>query len=1226
MRLKKLVVQGFKSFADKTEFAFDQGVTCIVGPNGCGKSNVLDAIKWILGEQRPTSLRGKEMTDVIFNGTDRRAPTGMAEGTLYFENKDRLLPVEEDEVVVTRRLFRSGDGEYFVNRRSVRLKDLRDLFFGTGLIPGGYAFMEQGKIDSVIASNPVERRRVFEEAAGISRFRLKKRETELKLEKVGENLTRLRDIIEEVNRQVRSLKVQAGKARHWKEISEELKGLQLRFNLRRFRDTGRDALLTAERSAAVAAERESALARREQLRAGLETLDAETAVLAEGVSRLREAAAAARAAAQSAADKAAFHVRRCVELTARMDEKRMEISARSEQSVRYEEESVVAARERDDLGRDRERLAEETAARRAEAEDSRRRADDLRQEDAELAEALRAVERRMNAVAQEANRLAAEAARLDEDSRRAEDAERRIAAERDGLRAQLDEKSGLRGARAEAVDRRRDALAEAELSADGLERESSHRAEELRALEAERARVVSRAEVLESAVAKREGLDEGARQILSWKEKDPSFLPGLRGLLVELVDVEFAEARAVAAALGDASSALVVESPEEALAGIRKLREAKAGGATFLPLSLFRGGSTADVAGLKAKAADVAPVVSALLGGLETVSSDVFSARAVKGGAGPLLVSYEGDVLRDGRVFSLPRGKGHGGLVVQTAELRQLRKAERDVDLRLAAAREAYVAARAAVDLSRTKVKELSVALVQEQGDAARLDQELVRLGRDMERLAGDERREAERRAAALTRLESARRGVEHAENERREREAEVAGQDTRRRELAEEAAAHALVVRRYADALETSRIEEVRCAERLQATASRVRHLNEAAAGAKAAAAAAEREIAQDEVRVAESTQAAEEEQQRSAESLRRLGEEREALAGREQAADEARSRRDEVASHLRETEERLDQVGEELSQARGRESELRAVLEALVERSREDLGVDLRAAAAEAALEEEGVDWAAMAEDIKERKERLVRLGNVNLAAIDELAQHEERSTFLVREEEDLLKSRDTLHDALKSIEKQTTAMFLDAFNVVREHFGVIFRKLFHGGKAELFLEDETRPLDCGIEIRARPPGKEVRLLGQLSGGERTMVAVALLFSILRANPTPCALLDEVDAALDEDNTERFARMLDEFLASSQFIIVTHSKRTMDKANLLMGVTMPERGVSRRVAVKLEQLGNDGTLKDIDSVNRAAAKERQASENEPEDPASNESGRLANETAATSEAGASV
>ncbi|HYC77883.1 MAG TPA: chromosome segregation protein SMC [Planctomycetota bacterium] len=1198
MRLKKLVVQGFKSFADKTEFLFDGGVTCVVGPNGCGKSNVLDAVKWILGEQRPTSLRGKEMIDVIFNGTDRRAPVGMAEGTLVFDNRDRQLPIEEDEVQVTRRIFRSGDGEYFVNRRPVRLKDLRDLFFGTGLAPGGYAFMEQGKIDSVIAGNPVDRRRVFEEAAGISRFRVKKRETELKLEKVAENLTRLRDIIEEVQRQVRSLKVQAGKARNYQEISAELKALQLRFDLHRFREAVAEAASVEARVQAGAGEREALTADRETLRAALDGIDVELRAFSDELGRLRQKASETAAKANGAREKATFHARRREELSARIERRRAEISAREEQAVRFEQDAVVATRERDDLTRDVERLAGESAARRAEAEGARERADALRREDVELADALRALEKRAAAAAGDGARFASEARRLEEEAQRAEEAEKRIAGERQQLRSQLDEKTGLRGARAEAVDARREALARAELSADGLEREASTRAEELRALESELARTASRADVLEAAVAKREGLDEGARAVLGWKEREPGFLPGLRGVLSELIDVDFAEARAVAAALGDAASALVVETAEEALAGVRRLREAKAGGAVFLPLSSFREAPARETPGVRAKSAETAPVVAALLGGLETVDAATFAARAAAGDGGPLLVSVDGEVRRDGRVFTAPRGKGHGGMVVRQAELKQLRRAAKELEAKVAAAREAYAAARQSVERARADVRELSAALVHEQGDAARLDQELVRLGRDLERLAADERREAERRASAATRLAAAQDGAETADRVRREHEAKAAGLEARRRELGDEAAAHASTVRRFAEALEQARIEEVRCAERLQAAGARGRHLAEAAAAARDAAAAAEREIAADEARVAESREAAEAESAIADEASRLLEEERALVRAREESEEEIRGRRDDAAARLRDVEERLDAATEELTRARGRDAELRASVAALLERAREESGVDLREAAGSAPIEADDVDWAAVADEIKQRKERLLRLGAVNLAAVDELKEAEDRAGFLVREEEDLVKSQNGLHDALKNIEKQTTAMFLDAFNVVREHFAVTFRKLFSGGKAELFLEDETRPLECGIEIRARPPGKEVRLLGQLSGGERTMVAVALLFSILRANPTPCALLDEVDAALDEDNTERFSRMLDEFLGSSQFVIVTHSKRTMDKADLLVGVTMPERGVSRRVTVKLTQIGADGALKDVEAVNRAAATETQVVE----------------------------
>jgi chromosome segregation protein len=317
---------------------------------------------------------------------------------------------------------------------------------------------------------------------------------------------------------------------------------------------------------------------------------------------------------------------------------------------------------------------------------------------------------------------------------------------------------------------------------------------------------------------------------------------------------------------------------------------------------------------------------------------------------------------------------------------------------------------------------------------------------------------------------------------------------------------------------------------------------------------------------------------------------------AAREEArASGIQARMDASGAELREVEARLDAVNERLTAERGRQAELRTLTGGLVERSREEMSVDLDQLYA-AWHDDPGEDWVQVSADVQELKDRLARLGNVNLAAIDELAAVEERSAFLHRERDDLLASQASLGDVLKSIEKQSTALFLETFNTVREHFVVTFRRLFNGGKAEIVLEDEARPLECGIEIKARPPGKELRSITLLSGGERTMTAVALLFSILRSNPAPCALLDEVDAALDEDNTERFSRMLDEFLGKTQFIIVTHSKRTMDKADLLVGVTMPERGVSRRVAVKLTQIAADGTIRDIEAVNRAAIKDAKA------------------------------
>jgi chromosome segregation protein len=398
--------------------------------------------------------------------------------------------------------------------------------------------------------------------------------------------------------------------------------------------------------------------------------------------------------------------------------------------------------------------------------------------------------------------------------------------------------------------------------------------------------------------------------------------------------------------------------------------------------------------------------------------------------------------------------------------------------------------------------------------------------------------------------------------------------------------------LRRLAGAVEAARIEQLRAQERLDAKVLREQHLVEGIRGLEEAIGSAAREIGEDQERREEARKAA------AAEADATEGLEaqqkacREAVSRDDARMQEIRGRMDAATNELRALEERLDAANERLSTERARQTELKTGMNALVERSREEMGVDL-AAVYETWHDDPAEDWATVAAEVQELKDRIARLGNVNLAAIDELQAVEERSEFLHRERDDLTGSQASLQEVLKSIEKQSTALFLETFNTVREHFVVIFRKLFNGGKAEIVLEDETKPLECSIDIKARPPGKELRSITLLSGGERTMTAVALLFAILRSNPAPCALLDEVDAALDEDNTERFGRMLDEFLAKTQFIIVTHSKRTMDKADLLVGVTMPERGVSRRVAVKLAQIANDGSIRDLDALNRAAAKE---------------------------------
>jgi chromosome segregation protein len=1191
MRLTKLDIHGFKSFADRTEFAFEGGLTGVVGPNGCGKSNVLDSVKWILGEQRPTSLRGQEMTDVIFNGTDRRSPMGMAEGSLHFDNVDRVLPIEEDTVVVTRRLFRSGEGEYLINKKPVRLKDVRNLFLGTGLVPGGYAFMEQGKIDSILASNAVDRRRIFEEAAGISRFRVRQREVELKLAKVGENLLRLVDIIEEVDRQLRSLKVHAGKARSYLEVQGRLKELQTKANLHRFHLALLETSEVDNRILIATGERDLCILDRDRLRTSHAEVEEEMRVANESLATVRANVAELAAQVEAARQRVTFHRQHEDELTSRIERKKGEVEAKTSESARLRQDLVVATRERHDLAHDQERLRADLVARESDLEAARAEEAALEAALAEGVALQQACLREISDLANEETRLSTTVSHLEEEIARLDSARTRREEERARFEAECREKRGQEGDHAQALADGRERLQAAEQDAEASEKTAGARADEVRRLEGELARVESRAEVLDAAIHKREGLDEGPRAILAKKKEDQAFLPGFRGLLSDLFEVDLSEARAVEAALGDAASALVVETVAEALAGIEFLRGGLHGGATFVPLECFDAVLVRDLNGIRPSDPTIARVLSALIGGIRIVKADALVAELARGPS-PLLVSAEGAVVREGRVFVHPRGRGKPGAVMHQAELKLLRSRGQVIRAELDSARTRLQQALDETERWRATMKDASVALLRQEGDAVRLEQELQRIEGEIARLGGLDREDEARRGLAASGRAEAMRDLAALEVARRDVEDRSVRIENDLRARREEVAEKGATLRRLSEAVQSARVEQARAQERLDSKVLIEQHLTDAIRAAEEALGSAVREIGEDQERRETARQAAADESAAAQALETKQHSAKDSALAEESRVQAIRGRMDSVAGELRVLETNLDAANERLATERGRHTELKTVMTGLVERSREELSVDL-SQLYETWSDDPAEDWDQVTSQVQELKDRLTRLGNVNLAAIDELAAVEQRSEFLHREKEDLDRSQASLTEVLKSIEKQSSSLFLETFNTVREHFVVIFRKLFNGGKAEILLEDETKPLECGIEIKARPPGKELRSITLLSGGERTMTAVALLFAILRSNPAPCALLDEVDAALDEDNTERFGRMLDEFIGKTQFIIVTHSKRTMDKADLLVGVTMPERGVSRRVAVKLTQIAADGTIKDVDALNRAAIKE---------------------------------
>jgi len=1179
MKLKKLNLHGFKSFADKTEFEFRDGITVIVGPNGCGKSNVVDAIKWVLGEQRPTSLRGKDMLDVIFSGTDQRKSVGFAEVALTFDNSDGLLNVDFVEVVVTRRLYRSGESEYLLNGNRVRLRDIRELLMDSGGGPGALTVMEQGNIDRLLRADPHERRLVFEEAAGISKYRARRKETQRKLERTADNIARLRDILGEYETRQRSLKIQAGKARRYTEFTEELKKKRLVGALARYRDlfsrrteaqSMLDGIENSERDAREALE--SALeestgqrARLDALREQIREREAESAQLfAEARADEERKAALDREAtglgvrAEEAEREGSEAARRAASYRGELDEVRSGLDDAAAEQGRRDETLEVA----DALFRE----AEERVRLLREARDVL----DMRRTDAFAAE----TEARNMEVANEAD-ARSQRARLDRITERARASGEDLAtlrAEHEICRAHL----------AEAERRSKDledqyatAEAGARLAREQLDAATAEEREH-----AGRAAAFSaRRELLESLVEKGEGLDAGTRAVLHAAREGA--LQGVRGTIAELIEDPGGSstgggAAALDLALGELAGAVVVETTEQAVAALDWLRHGKRGRACFLPLDRV---ATAELPPRFASVrSSIAGALGALLAGTEIVA-DLQEALARPAGSRVVVLTGE-QIEPSGTVAGgSATHEGGTGLIQLRANLQEIAGQLADaVALRDAGAAqvaesrqrgaswdEALEDLRPRLREARAELRAASETLATaEQAAASRAEEiDLDRAERTEveEALERSERHSAEARAQREE-AEKLRRGLESESSELGERI--VTAQNVR-----EEAAGRRT----------EARVEAARFTEKADSLRHRLAHLE-----ASIESTAREAEIRSQEVSraVARRQECLAESSSIEASAATRA----ERIEALKVDIDDWRNRANVLQSHLdagdrhaRELRNAHERHRGEMERHRLQEHEIRLRIETLMEQVQRDFELDLAHMAEQEPEQEDAPDAELLETEISDLQQKLERLGNVNHAALEELEQVEDKLGFMRREEGDLVSAEKQLLETIDKIDEECTTRFTSTFTEVTDHFKTIFRKLFGGGKAEIFLEDPEDVLGSGIEIRVRPPGKELRNMALLSGGERSLTAVALLFSIYMTKPPPFCLLDEVDAALDESNTVRMCEMIREFAGAGaarggQFVIITHARPTMTIADTLYGVTMPEAGVSRRVAVRFEDI----------------------------------------------------
>jgi chromosome segregation protein len=1190
--LKTLEIVGFKSFATKTKLDFEPGMTAIVGPNGCGKSNVSDSVRWVLGEQRARALRGAKMEDIIFNGTDSAKPLGMAEVSITLADCTEALGIEYSEVCITRRVFRSGESGYFLNRKACRLKDIQRLFMDTGVGTDSYSVLEQGKIDQILSARPEDRRTVFEEASGITKYKADKKEALRKLEHTEANLLRLDDVIREVKRQIISLQRQAGKAKRFKELSEEMRGLDIYVTNQRLKEYAQKLnelsgeLQVLERKVNELHEQvESAESEAESSRAALTQLE-------ETISQAMEQASAARGELERTRNLITMNTDRIAELTtlAQRNTQETEEARMRLQHHRTELEKIIA-----------ELVVSEQQ--KAEAKESLER----------VTLAQKEVEDQMNATRAQLNNLRNESVALDSTASKRQNELNALDAR--GREAMLKkerlatEKSELERSLKSYVERQEEMDAKVEMlstkvaeQADTLNHLNSDRAgrkdqiveserklnEALKNAAAKRGRL----EMLSGGEARSEGFPPGAQILLDPPEDFTPGRDGIIGPLAEQMKTTPEYQTALEAILRPCIDAIVVRDEAYARVALNWLREQEAGSARLFSVVSSKEEAVLDTSSAIGKSLldcikfeeSVAPLVRRLFWNVRIVGSeleipDILSADTVVVSLNGTVVSGDGssELWMPGTEDKSPLARHQMRQQLQ-GEIGKVETEIQTLEIRLEALRGEESGIASTIEGARQMLEEYRRELALQEGERQVIVREtatardrVATVSFEFDNLAESESEGAEMRSRLANELQ-----------ETRDRQANV------RNQISELTTALNDVEERRSDALSVTSEHRITYSQKSQA----LEHLNNRKQPMEARITELE-ELINDRTggidsynRRIEDLKVAIEEEQGKIEPLETR------LSETSQTLETERARREETIQILTTAENRLRGL------RNGLEAELNRKSTFEVQKAeytmRRDNALDRVTGTyhitKEDLAESEAPRWEndevpareVIETRVAELQAKLDSMGPVNLVAIEEHAEHEERHAFLNKQQEDLLAAKTQLLDMIKTINSTTTEMFKETFDKVNEQFQEMFKQLFGGGSAKLVLTDDEDVLEAGIEIIARPPGKKLQTISLLSGGERTMTAVALLFSLFKVKPSPFCVLDELDAALDDANINRFVDALKGFLTSSQFIIITHSRQTIAAADVIYGVTMQTRGISKVVSMKFaDYQANEKSMK---------------------------------------------
>ena len=1192
MKLKSLTLVGFKSFPDKTTFDFHDGVTCVVGPNGCGKSNIVDAIKWVLGEQSPKSLRGGEMADLLFNGTARRRSAGFAEVVLSFADSAGMLNVPgaeykgaaEQIVTVGRRLYRNGESEYLVNKQAVRLKDIREMFMDTGIGARAYSLIEQGKVETFLQATPADRRVVFDEAAGISKYKSRKREAIRRLERVEQNLLRLTDILGEVQKRLRSIKYQAGKARNYQAYSAKLKELRVLFSLAEYHRLSGDRQELQGRCDALTDKLAGLSAEIDRLEAARTATETELADLERNARALegRIASASAEigtcqqrvemlaARAGELADAITSDASRCEQLEAKIESNLAQAGADRERLARLDEQLQELTRRDLSLRADHADGAESLQRLRGQLEDEKNGTIDLLRRTAQLHNEINTSSLRRENLCTQRQRLAGRAEEITESlggllSRRAA-----VQGKLQDVHSVLEESERRLQQTHEQTDDRRQTAER--LAGQLSQAEKTHSA------------LLSRKAALAEMQARLVGIGEGVRRTLTAAREGK--LPFIRGMLGEFIEADAGRARVVEAALGGAEQRLVAESLTDVLAATERLKEllGEADGVELICLdqlpAVSEGAGEPTPPGAIARASEwvrcdahVAGLVQAALGTTLVVESLAKALEISRTAPGRYrFVTLSGEVLEaDGRVRIGPRRLA-AGVIWRKSELAELARRADESRRHIAALNEQMQQVRAesahleeVTSALRTAIYEANTERVEHQATLERLDEQIAELRREGPLLDEEVRQLAEEIDSVARAEHHARQKAAELESLRAQRESEIARLN---QAVAEAGTRQELLA---AD-MTAARVALAEAQQKRAGTDENLQRLEAHGEVLTGELTCLRGQIEQARRRRAEAEASAAEARSRIAVLLQQKA----ALAREgEETTESRRSLEQRLAEHreqLAADRKSHQELSAQLNELRLRLGEVEIRVENLISRTAEELGMDLPTVYPDYTHDEQR-DWEGVRAETADLRGRIDRLGNINLDAIAEQDELTRRERFLREQVDDIRASQRKLSDLIRRINTESRRRFEEAFQAVRGHFNDLFRKLFGGGKADVLLTDPEDPLESGIEILARPPGKELRSITLLSGGEKTMTALALLFGFFRSRPSPFCVLDEVDAALDEPNTQRFVHLVREFLQTSQFVIVSHAKRTIAMADQIYGVTMHEPGVSTQISVRFEQ-----------------------------------------------------